>query len=306
MGIVIGVDIGGTNIRIGAVDEQLNLSADFKLSQKLVLKGECPLEEFCNFVQRYLQENHEGKKIDALAVGVPAALSRDRSTVFNAPNIRGFDGVNIQERLQKKFPFPVLLEKDVTMLFYHDLYHQNISHQGVIIGCYVGTGLGNVISIHGKLLAGKDGTACELGHIPLWGQHDLCTCGNEGCAESHVAGKYLVELQQSTFPETPISELFVRHGESPEIETYLEKLALPIATEITILNPDKVILGGGIISMKSFPREKLERQLYRHTRKPLPAENLTLVYAEDTGKNGILGCALYARERLSGNRRELL
>lgn len=306
MGIVIGVDIGGTNIRVGAVEEDLRLFADRKMPQESILCGEDPLRSFCTFMKQYVRREAGDREVDALVVGVPAALSRDRKTVLNAPNIRGFNGVNVQEKLQAEFSFPVFLEKDVTMLFYHDLYHQQIPHEGVMIGCYIGTGLGNVISIDGHLLAGSDGAACELGHIPLWDQRDLCTCGNEGCAESHVGGKYLVQLQKERFPDTPISDLFVCHGDTPEMERYIEHLSLPIATEITILNPDRVLLGGGIVSMKGFPREKLEQYLYRHTRKPLPADNLHLVYVEDTGKNGILGCALYAREALSENRRSLL
>ena len=79
---------------------------------------------------------------------------------------------------------------------------------------------------------------------------------------------------------------------------YLEHLSLPITTEINILNPAVIILGGGVLSMPGFPREKLEQYIYKHSRKPFPADNLHIVYSDNGGENGIYGSALYARARL--------
>jgi allose kinase len=294
---VIGIDIGGTNIRIGLVDEKLNLSAFLKVPQKSVLKGDS-LFQLAQFIKGYIKEHAENKTIAALSIGLPAAMDKDRAIVLNAPNIHGFDGKNVKEFLQQEFDFPVFLEKDVSMLFYYDLYNNKIENEGIIIGCYIGTGLGNVISIDGKLVIGNDGAACELGHIPVWDKRDICACGNAGCMETYTAGKFLQQLQQQRYPDVNIEELFEKKSLDPEIESYLEHLSIPIATEINILNPRIVILGGGVLSMKGFPRKKLEQYIYYHARKPLPADNLNIVYSEDSGENGILGSAIYARKKL--------
>ena len=296
---VLGVDIGGTNIRLGLVDEENQLRDYRKVPQESILSGEDTLASLAAYLEQYLQECGQGKEIQALAAGIPAAMSRDRSTVWNAPNIRGFSGKNVLAALQPHFPFPVLLERDVTMLFYYDLYKHQIPHRDVIIGCYIGTGIGNVISVDGKPILGNDGAAGELGHIPIWDKTDLCNCGNEGCMESHVGGKYLVELQKTDFPDVEIHELFAKKGDTPQIDRYLEHLSLPITTEINILNPAVIILGGGVLSMPGFPRERLERYIYKHSRKPFPADNLHIVYSDNGGENGIYGSALYARAMLA-------
>ena len=301
---VLGVDIGGTNIRLGLVDEEGNLSGYQKISQQSILYGDDTIQSLAEYFKGYLQEFAKDKQVIALAAGIPAAMSRDRSTVWNAPNIKGFSGRNVKEVLQPHFSFPVLLEKDVTMLFYYDLMQHKIPHKDVLIACYIGTGIGNVISVDGKVLIGNDGAAGELGHIPVWDKTDICNCGNEGCMESHVGGKYLVELREKRFPDVEINQLFTVYGDTPEMERYLEHLSLPITTEINILNPAVIILGGGVLSMPDFPREKLEHYIYKHSRKPLPADNLKLVYSDNQGENGIYGAAIYAREILEQRKGE--
>ncbi len=294
---VIGIDIGGTNIRIGLIDKELNLFAFLKVPQKSVLNWNS-LSQLSAFIKQYINNYGENKKIIALSIGLPAAMDKDRSIVLNAPNIYGFDGKNVKIFLQKQFDFPVFLEKDVSMLFYYDLYQNKIPNEGVIIGCYVGTGLGNVISIDGNLIIGNDGAAGELGHIPAWDKQDICACGNAGCMETFIGGKFLQKLVIKQYPEIIIEELFEKKSQEPEIERYLEHLSIPIATEINILNPCKIILGGGVLSMKGFPKKKLEQYIYKHARKPLPANNLHFVYSKDSGENGIIGSAIYAREQL--------
>lgn len=295
---VLGVDIGGTNIRLGLVDDENQLCEYRKVPQQSVLQGDDTVKSLAEYLTQYLRDCAGDKTVNALTVGIPAAMSRDRSTVWNAPNIKGFSGKNVQAALQPYFDFSVFLERDVTMLFYHDLHQHNLLHQGIMIGCYIGTGLGNVISVDGKPIVGNDGAAGELGHIPVWDKTDICNCGNEGCMESHVGGKYLVELQEKVFPDVEIHDLFLKKGDAPEIDRYLEHLSLPIATEINILNPAVIILGGGVLSMPGFPKERLERYIYKHSRKPYPAENLHIVYSDNGGENGIYGGALYAREML--------
>lgn len=295
---VLGIDIGGTNIRMGLVDENNELSEYLKVPQESILTGADTLESLAVYLEGYLAERAKGKDVIAIVAGIPAAMSRDRSTVLNAPNIRGFSGKNVQAALQSHFSCPVLLERDATMLFYYDLYQHNIPHKDIIIGCYIGTGIGNVISVDGKPLVGNDGSAGELGHIPVWDKTDICNCGNEGCMESHVGGKYLVELQKTTFPDVDIHDLFAERGDAPELDRYVEHLSLPITTEINILNPAVIILGGGVLSMPGFPKERLEKYIYKHSRKPFPADNLHIVYSDNGGENGIYGSALYARDIL--------
>ena len=291
---VIGMDIGGTNIRIGTLDENMTLIAYQKVDQKSVLHGDS-IKGIVDFVTKYKSDS----EISALAIGVPAAINKERNTILNAPNVHGLNGIDMKTELEKSLPFPVYIEKDVSMLFHYDLHNFSLDHTGVIIACYIGTGIGNVISIDGKLHTGSNGVAGELGHIPVHGFDEVCNCGNHGCAETLVGGKYLSALQKKYFPDTDISQLFVKHSTHSLIQDYVKNLALPIATEINIIDPSTVILGGGVVSMEGFPKDIFEQNIRFFSRKPLPEKNLKFIYSADDGKNGVIGAGIFALETIN-------
>lgn len=295
---ILGVDIGGTHIRIGLVDDRATVLHAVKIEQRRVF-SEDPIRNLIHFIQSYLQTKAAHKTISALAMGLPATMNRERSIIYNAPNIEGFNGLNIKAVLQDAFAFPVFLERDVAMLFYYDLYDYDLPHTGVMIGCYVGTGLGSIISIDGSLLTGQDGMAGELGHIPIMDRTEQCACGNPGCAELYTAGKCLDEMRTRVYPDVRMNQLFAEKGEEPLLRKFVERLAIPIATEINILNPGTVILGGGVLSMKGFPKERLEAHIHMHARKPIIGGRINLLYSRGSGdENGIIGCAMFAQKKL--------
>lgn len=293
---IIGMDIGGTSIRTGIIDDDNNISAYKRVPQKEVLTGDS-LHSLAEYIKAYINDSGE-KNIAALSIGVPAAIDKTRSIVLNAPNVSGLNGLDVKSYLQNALGFPVFLEKDVSMLFFHDMNSFGISPDESAVACYIGTGVGNAIWIDGKLLVGSNGVAGELGHIPVWDSDEICGCGNPGCIESHVGGKYLAKMQKESFPQAEIANIFTEHAEHPALKNYVRHLAIPIATEINILDPVTVVLGGGVISMEDFPREKLVEWIRMYARKPMPEKNLKFIFSCDQGENGITGAAIYARKEL--------
>jgi len=218
--------------------------------------------------------------------------------VLSTPNIEGFDNLSIIDQFEAELQVPVLIEKDTCMLMHYDLNRHDIS-EGILVGYYIGTGLGNIILIDGKTIVGKDGVAGELGHIPILDRHDKCGCGLEGCSELYVAGLGLERLQSKRFPETPIADLFTEQGQTEEVRYFIESMAKIIVTEINILNPDYIILGGGVIGMKDFPYDLLISYIHQFTRKPLPGDSLNIIRSDFSNPyNGVIGAALYARKKL--------
>jgi allose kinase len=173
------------------------------------------------------------------------------------------------------------------------MYYFHIPKDKIILGFYIGTGLGNAIYINNEILLGKHGVAGELGHIPILGNKKKCSCGNEGCIEAITAGRYLEELCQTRFAGTPIQDIYINHADTPEIREQVEYLSIPIATEINIFDPHYIILGGGILQMEGFPKDMLEEFIIKHSRKPYPAEGLSILYALTEQENGIIGAGIY-------------
>jgi len=293
---IIGVDIGGTNFRIGAVDGKGNVEAFAKLPVSAVLKTDDVLADLSLFIKNYIQSH--GFEVSALSMGFPAPLDRERKRVLQAPNVAFMENLPVVERLEKALGIPVFIERDVNMLLCCDMAEQKIEGEGVTCAFYFGTGLGNAISIDGHIFVGKNGAAGELGHIPVDGSDEICGCGNLGCMENLAAGKYLARLSRETYPDTPLSLLFTRHGKDELLLRFVDRMAMAVATELNILDPDHVIVGGGVVNMKDFPKPLFESQIRFHARKPYPAESVKIIYASEKDEKGVVGAALYAAGKL--------
>ena len=292
---VIGIDIGGTNIRIGRTDENDQLVDFERVSSKETFKDGNISESLTEVLKNYLDKYCQNVQVKQIAIGIPATLSSDRKQILQVPNIKGMDGLFLGKELEENLGIPVVLEKDVNMLYYWDKYDKKLSDEGVGIGVYIGTGVGNAIFINGKPLSGKDGVAGELGHIPMIGGTSQCGCGNLGCSECYASGWKLVELKEEYYPDVDMNDLFVKKSNDTVLKNFVDNIACVACAEINILNPDSIIFGGGVINMKGFPKDYLEERLYVHARKPYPAESLEIQYSEDKVDNGVKGAIIFAK-----------
>lgn len=298
---IISLDIGGTHLRIGAVDTTGRLRHFQKGAIDVLGTGRNPLDRLAEFIARYIHDHVPGKPV-ALALAFPCLVDPTRKIVYAGPNLRQFDRINVVDPLAAWFGIPVFLDKDANRLLYWDILENQIPHHEIVLGFYVGTGLGNAIYLHDEFLSGKHGVAGELGHIPFPNATRRCGCGNTGCAELYAAGQALRRIADESFPGTNITDIFVHHHNARPIQRYLQTLALPLTAEINVFDPHHIILGGGVIGMKGFPRGDLERYLRRHLRKPFPAADLHIHYSTNSDQAGVLGGAHQALAALRGCR----
>ncbi len=172
-GHVIGIDIGGTHFRIGAVGvDGTALKADV-IPSSFIGSDARPLEAIACAVKAYV---HKAGIANALcvSVGLPATVDRQRKMVYSVPNIIGpdnrhvLDNLNIVDGLGEYLDFPVLLNKDVNNLLAYDMFMQDLYEKEIVVACYIGTGFGGAIYISGQFLMGKHGVAMEIGHIPYY------------------------------------------------------------------------------------------------------------------------------------------
>ena len=293
---VLSADIGGTNFRLGAVKEDGSIVKFEKVPTSAVFSSGNVLSDLEDMLRTF----SEGISFDAIAIGFPATLNRERTQVVQAPNISFMENVPVCEHLQKAFGVPVLSERDVTFALCYDAEKYRLPNEGLICGIYFGTGIGNAILVDGKPLTGRHGSAGELGHIPVPGCKIPCGCGNIGCLEAVAGGKALARIQKAQYPETPIGDMFSLHGRDQALLDFVDGMAVAVTTEVNILDPDQLLLGGGVLNMKDFPRDLLDEKIREHTRKPLPWRELHLIYAEDEADKSVVGGAIYARRKLYG------
>lgn len=296
---VLGMDIGGTNIRVGLIAPDRALHG-FQMTSSLRLfrKPDTEVQALAEYVQEYCFKNLAGERPRAVSIGFPSTLNKEKTKLLSTPNLPGFDNVEVVKILSEKLQLPVYINRDVNLLLLNDMYANGLKGAEVVLGCYIGTGLGNAIWIRGDFLSGKNGAAGELGHVPFPGGTKKCGCGNIGCMETIASGKYLEELRDHHFPDDSIRELFRKYPDSPVLHEYVEMLSIPVAGEINLFDPDYMILGGGVLQMEGFPLGLLKQDIRKHTRKPLPHDNLQILLSSQKQESGVVGAGMYAFAQL--------
>lgn len=297
----IGIDIGGTNFRIGLVSEDGKLENFSKTPVTEIIGKGNPLSDLEQHLKSYIEGlSDSDQKVSAVCIGLPAALDKDRKHVLQSPNLKFDTSVAVDDYLSDSLGgVPVFLANDVDIALFYDIREHQIPTDGKIItGFYFGTGLGNSIMINSSFIHGCHGVAAELGHIPVDGNDIICGCGNTGCIETVAAGKYLAALCKNEYKCTDISDLFALHADEELLVQFVDRMAMAVATEVTILDPDYILLGGGVLAMKAFPKRLLVERIVCHTRKPYPAEDMNIIFTEDLPEKCVIGSAQYAFSRI--------
>lgn len=291
--VIICLDIGGTNCRMGIVDAGGALLESSIVSTEELAKGGF-MQQLTRLLASLCQSCGERYAVRAVSMGFPATVDKARRRVLQAPNIPGLgDNLPVCDILEEALQIPVFLERDVNLLLAHDLQKLHLEDADTVIGIYFGTGIGNSIYIGGRFHGGYNGVAGEIGHIPQLYTSFQCGCGNTGCLEPLGGGKRLSQLCAEDFSGTDIKEIYLRHAQTAQVRQQVAAMAAAVATEVNILDPDYVVLGGGLLQMQGFPLEYFEQEIRSHTRRPYPLENLRLVYASPNQENGILGAGIY-------------
>jgi len=292
MNTVIGLDIGGTNLRIGLVrGGVLERGSTFSTHETLTDGDEIAL------LGALINDFRGSDKADAISIGFPSSIGADGKTVLNAPNIikkdgsHAFSGKNIADPLVSILGARVLINKDANHLLRFDAHSAGAS--GTLVGCYIGTGFGSAVMIDGKFVKGKHGSAMEAGHIPFFMSDKLCGCGKIGCAECYASGKAAREMLDSQYPGLSFAEVFRDHTQEPPVTALVEAIAVTTATLVNLFDPHMLFLGGGVLS-EVFPKGLLTEAILRNTLAPLPREDLDIRFSQHDAFSGVIGAALCA------------
>ena len=241
----IGVDLGGTKI------EALALQADGREAlRKRVLTPRGDYAGTVAAVAALVQEIGDG----AVGMGIPGALSRLTGLVKNA-NSTWLIGRPLKEDLERALGRAVRIENDANCFALSEAVDGAGAGARVVFGVILGTGVGGGIAVERKVLVGRNAIAGEWGHnpLPLPAKNDLplpaCYCGRSGCIETYLCGPGLErEHRTLTGQERSAREVALLDGEA--INRYVERLARALAGVINLLDPDVIVLGGGLSNIE--------------------------------------------------------
>lgn len=295
---VLGLDIGGTNFRLGIISSDLRIEHLEVLKSSLIYSSDDSCQKMAEILKDYLDRNDPDCSVKLVSAGFPSLVDSSRRILVSSTNFPGLDGVDIVSGLEQQLGIKTIIEHDAYYLLANDLYTNGIHTSLAVIGLYFGTGLGNAMYLGGKPYIGKHGSACEIGHMPVGMGNRKCSCGNSGCVEMYSCGKCFERLAEEHFPDTPIADVFLNHGDSTVLDEFVHYMAVPVATEINFIDPEAVFIGGGLVYMKGFPKEKLTAYVMDNVRHPYPYCDTKILFSENSSLNGIRGAAIRGFEEL--------
>jgi glucokinase len=308
---VFAADLGGTHLRVALVDRNGKL---YCRQMQSTPQAEKPTE----IVRALIDAVHacessaseQGGAITAVSVVVPGTVNVADGVVVKAPNVPCLDGFRLAAALESELEWPVILENDANAAAIGELWRGAGQGYRTLICVTLGTGVGGGIILDGKLWRGVDGSAAEIGHIgvdPFAGVP--CTCGSRGCLEVYASATAIVRMTREARPRYPNSILHNtedltsqkvyqagKEGDELAIEVFRRMgvyLGIGLASLINVLNPEIVVIGGGLSNGWDLFEKHMHQQVLERAF-PIPARRVKIVRAQCGDDAGLLGAAKLA------------
>ncbi|MFC1629393.1 ROK family protein [Gemmatimonadota bacterium] len=262
----IGIDLGGSAIKSGLVSSNGSINGFNRVTIDRMAGSEYLLENLKLEIDRlttYAEER--GLRPVGVGVGSPGSIERSTGRIQKSPNFRGWDNFPLRDRLVKMTSLPVYLSNDVNAAAMGELKFGAGSDFSNFIMITLGTGVGGALVVHGRLYDGAEGFAGEIGHMVIAPDGPACPCGNNGCLEQFVGAPALVNRARVLLKKIDLTGPLARMD--PE-EITAEEIGLaaadgdPVARAvlaemgrwlgialislINVLDPDCILVGGGI------------------------------------------------------------
>ncbi len=307
--IVLACDLGGTNLRMAAVD------SDGKILFRT--KRDTPKSDRADDIIRTIvevsDECREAVKDDgniiAIGAAVPATLSVERGILMKAPNVPCLDGFRMVAALENELNIKAVIENDANSAAVGENWMGASKGFKSSIMVTLGTGVGGGIIINGAVLRGIDGTAGEIGHICVEPFGAPCGCGSRGCVEQYSSATAIVRLTRELEAQYPKSEWrnkarltsadvyeAGKNGDELALEVFRQMgfyLGIALVDLINVLNPEVIVIGGGAAAGWDLFIPHVEDQI-RSRAFLEPGMRAKLVRAVLDDDAGILGAAKMA------------
>ena len=280
MSVTIVMDMGGTSFRVGHLDDAgPSAGVTHKMQRHSTdrLRDGDPVQVLADVVRDYAA--NRGMAVGRVVIGVPASLDADCDYVLSSPNILSLEGRRLRSELCAVLDLPVILDRDIVLLTRGERLAGGAQGTRSVMGMFVGTGVGACMLIDGQPYTGATGIGLEIGHMPIRAEGRRCICGNIDCLEAYASGRALKALAERF--GRPVGSMFLADDPPVAAATadFVRDLAYACAGAINLLDPELVLMGGGVVAMDGFPRQTFADTVRAHVRRPLPAEAVRIDWA---------------------------
>ncbi|MGM9537648.1 MAG: ROK family glucokinase [Candidatus Onthomonas sp.] len=277
-----GVDIGGTTIKLGLFTTNGELLESWEIPTRTENDGANILSDIAQAVDSKLEEKDISKlDVEGIGIGVPGPVGPD-GTVFKCINL-GWDVFNVERRLNALTGLKAKAGNDANVAALGEMWQGGGKGYQDIVMVTLGTGVGGGVIIGGKILAGINGAAGEIGHIPMRDEDpEACGCGKHGCLEQYASANGIVRIAKRYLTSHPEAESSLK-----ELESYTSKeifneakkgdaVALAMVDEVghllgkalasiaCVINPEAFVIGGGMSKAGPILTEAIRKEFRRY------------------------------------------
>jgi len=263
----LGIDLGGTKIEGVVLDPDNQPVVRTRVATESAGGYDHILDRVAELVNR-LREQVPG--CTAVGIGTPGAISSVDGTMKNS-NTSCLNGRDLRRDLERRLGLPVVMENDANCFALAEAVAGAGRGADLVFGVILGTGVGGGVVIHGSVRRGLQNIAGEWGHHCLDPAGPPCYCGERGCVEAHISGPAISRQYAAVTGETLPMEAIVAHARAGHahagdvFERFLDRFGRALANVIDILDPDLVVLGGGLSNIDELytrGRQAVERYVF--------------------------------------------
>ncbi len=309
--VVIGVDLGGTNMRTALLSSDGVILDRHKVATHAVAGWKEVVAQLVNnIVQHQKIAIGKGLTVVAAGIGAPGVIQMDRGIVVKSPNFPDWNNLPLKEELEKALHMAVFVENDANAAALGEQWLGAGRGINSMILLTLGTGVGGGIVLNNQIWQGADGMAGEIGHMTLIPDGRLCGCGNNGCLEMYASARGIVQSYRDEIKSAAIAssgelsseQIYqaARDGETVACKVMKEMgrmLGIGIANLINIFNPQMIVLGGGVKDAWKLFIDATQEEVMRRAFK-IPAERTKIVPSLLGDDAGMVGAAAVALQKI--------
>lgn len=319
MGYYLGIDLGGTNIAVGVMDDTYRFVAEYHTPTLGERGFEAIIADMADAAVKTLEKAQLTlTDIPYVGIGVPSSINPVTKRIVYANNLQWKDDDVIGE-FRKHLDIPVYLANDADAAALGEAVAGAAKDYTNVLMLTLGTGVGGSIILNQQIFAGGDGYGCEPGHSTIVMDGRLCTCGRKGCLEAYASVTALIKDTKEAMKAHPDSLMHqiaekvgkvngktsfdaAKQGDKAAIEVvehYIHYLSVGISSLETVFRPEVIILGGGVANQGDYLIEPIKHKVHTMS---LSAENtpaIPVLHAILGNNAGIIGAALLGKKEFS-------
>jgi glucokinase len=304
----VGVDVGGTNIKLGLVNHSGVISSRTSLNTKKYYRSKTKLIDAIADEIRTLisSKNLTSKNITGIGIGLPGLIDSKKGVVNFLPNVPGWRNVPFKSIIQKKLRIPTFIENDVNLITLGEWKFGAGKGFKNLLCMTLGTGVGGGLVLNNSLYHGEGFVAGELGHMPLNENGPECNCGGWGCFERYVGNSYLLSKASKIFKNKDIQlpDVFylANQGNAHALQFWNEvatHIGNALVGVVNLLNPRLIIISGGVSNNYKFLGKTINTIIKKRAM-TVQARMVKIVRAKLGDDAGIIGAHVLVKEAIGG------